>query len=204
MSGDRSLPDTDLHLGKVAVDCGFLSDDELDQAIEIQEAETAGEDEEATHRSLGSILVEEGFLDEEELNTAIARQQTELEDIPSFDELQKKQILYGKLAVKSGYCSEEELQRCLQIQGELAKQNERKQLGQIMVEEEILTPEQARELLRKQSKRVMECEDCDRTLNVVRYEESESYRCPSCGGDLLKARRDNVEAEGMASHEELT
>ena len=62
-------------------------------------------------------------------------------------DVQAARKLFGEMAVHKGYCTDEDVQRALEIQRALEKSGPRKMLGLIMLEETMIDNAQFLELL---------------------------------------------------------
>jgi Zn ribbon nucleic-acid-binding protein len=67
--------------------------------------------------------------------------------------LTKADILFGKIAIKAGMCSEEQIDECVRLQEEM---EQRKPLGMIMLEKSYITEEQLQRIIEIQKQNLQE------------------------------------------------
>ena len=97
-------------------------------------------------------------------------------------------VLFGQIAVKFGFISEDILNRGLEKQEQLVRQGKTMRLGEIMVWAKQMTPEQVHQVLQFQETWVHRCASCHRRFNVsVSQEQANALRCSVCGGQLQRA-----------------
>jgi len=95
--------------------------------------------------------------------------------------------LLGKLAVREGVCTSEQIDECLRLQ---AMSREVPPLGDLLLFKGYLTAPQLRGLLSRQHKKVMNCSSCRLTFTVLTLSEGRSARCPKCKEPLREANPD--------------
>jgi uncharacterized paraquat-inducible protein A len=97
----------------------------------------------------------------------------------------KEALLFGKLAVREGLLTQEEVNECLREQ---ARPGERRTLGEIMVAHGSLTTAQVHKLLGKQQKRFMSCPSCKLSFTVLTLSQGIIVHCPRCKGPLREGK----------------
>ena len=153
----RTKPATAYLFGRLAVRNGFVSEDEVDLAFEAQ----SGDESDPAHR-LGEILVEMGSLSHEQMESLLIEQaRRRLSISPTEDKEKLKSTaartksagahLFGKLAVRNGFASEDEVDLAFEAQSE-DESDPAHRLGEILVEMGSLTPEQMESLLIEQAR----------------------------------------------------
>jgi len=170
--------DQDLLFGKIAVNRKYCTAADLDKCIALQ----------ANSRDrvpLGQILRSEGYITEDQHSEILAIQRRNLTVIDPVSRMSKESILLGKLAVREGYMNEEQVNTCLRLQ---AKDGEKRSIGEIMVEQGLLTPAQLKTLLSKQHKRIMSCAKCKLSFTVLSTTHAKVVPCPRCKGPLKEGK----------------
>ncbi len=170
----------DLLFGQIAIQLGFCNHEQVEAALTLQ----AGA---ARPMSLGRHLVEEGYLSEDQHSKVLEQQRRNLmKPAPAAGPSAappKSEILFGRLVVREGLASEEDVNAALREQG---RTNDRRTLGEVLVARGVLTPAQVEALLRKQQKWILKCPRCGVSLTV--YSTSPSPKqaaCPRCGSPLV-------------------
>lgn len=90
-------------------------------------------------------------------------------------------LILGKLAVRDGICTQEQIDECLRVQ---ANGREAAPLGDILLYKGYLTEIQLKGLLSRQQKKVMACPACGLRYTVLTLSGGTSARCPKCKGPL--------------------
>jgi uncharacterized paraquat-inducible protein A len=90
-------------------------------------------------------------------------------------------MLLGKLAVREGVCTQEQIDECLSMQSIGGSEAP---LGDLLLFKRYLSPRQLEELLSRQHKKVMACPACRLSFSVVTLRDATSARCPRCRGPL--------------------
>jgi uncharacterized paraquat-inducible protein A len=94
-------------------------------------------------------------------------------------------MLLGKLAVREGVCTQEQIDECLRMQ---SIGRSEAPLGDLLLFKGYLTARQLKELLARQHKKVMACAACRISFTVVTLTDGKSARCPRCKGPLEEPR----------------
>lgn len=94
-------------------------------------------------------------------------------------------LLLGKLAVREGICTQEQIDECLRIQ---AISRSTALLGDLLLFKGYLTTAQLKTLLSRQHKKVMACPSCGLSFTVLTLSEGKSVQCPKCKGTLVQTR----------------
>lgn len=175
---ERMPARSDLLFGQIAIQLGFCNNDQVEAALALQ----AGA---ARPMSLGRHLVEEGFLSEDQHSKVLEQQRRNLiKPAPAATSSAppKGEILFGRLVVREGLASEEDVNAALREQG---RSNDRRTLGEVLVARGVLTSPQVEALLRKQQKWILKCPRCGVSLTV--YSSSPTPKqaaCPRCHSPL--------------------
>ncbi len=92
-------------------------------------------------------------------------------------------VLFGQIAVDRKLVSQDDVDRALRLQEQLAEQGNVMRIGEILVRARRLSPEQVQQVLSYQEKWIVVCRSCGRRFNVNLSQEG-SLRCVACGGEL--------------------
>jgi protein-arginine kinase activator protein McsA len=161
---------SDLLFGKIALGQGFCTKEQIEWCVAIQATSP-------DHLPLGRILVNEGYLSEDQHSKVLLIQRKNLAKPDPHSQREKESILFGKLAVREGLLSKEEVNECLKLQ---AAQGEKRALGEIMIEKGYLSSAQVQALLGKQAKKIMACPACKLTFTVLTISQEKKIGCPRC------------------------
>ena len=170
--------DQDLLFGRIAVHRKYCTQDQLDKCLTLQ----------ANSRDrvpLGQILRREGYITEEQHSEILAIQRKNLTALDPINRVSKESILIGRLAVRAKFMTEEDVNACLRLQ---AQPGERRSIGEIMVEQGYLSPDQLKTLLARQLKRIMNCPACKLSFTVLSTTQSKVVACPRCKGALREGK----------------
>lgn len=165
---DQTLKDRDL--GELAVRHNFISQEELEAALEAQKISDPP-------RSITEILLEMQLITQTQLDRIVRLRERPTEQRSAINDL------FGRLAVQLEFASQEQVEECLAEQRLMESQGQRMRLGQIMLKRRFLTTEQFLEILRLQEKTVLTCPSCQARYLVGELGEPESggvFRCLTC------------------------
>ncbi len=165
--------------GKIAVSCGFITEEQLGKAVEAQENAPDG-----TH--LGKIMVDLGLLSDEELMTVLAIQRENRSRLEMSPAVRKMGMTLGRLAIEKNYCNELQVHECIREQAKLERFNLFFRLGEVMVSKQALTADQVHELLQTQNITILGCPACFSKFNVLNYKDGMAIACPKCGHPELE------------------
>lgn len=177
-TGDHVGADQDLLFGKIAINRKYCTAADLDKCIALQANSR-------DHVPLGQILRREGYITEDQHSEILAIQRRNLTAIDPVSKLSKESILLGRLAVRETFMTEDQVNTCLRLQ---AKGDEKRSLGEIMVEQGYLSPAQLKSLLSKQHKRIMSCAKCKLSFTVLSTTHAKVVSCPRCKGPLKEGK----------------
>ncbi len=136
-------PGPNLLFGKLAVLNGFLTPEQLQTLLTLQETDArTGE----PPKTLGEICQMNRLMTPEQVQRVLAAQ--------AFLEMQKEDKRIGALAVRNGFVTEEDVRFALDAQKQSFQEGLRtpKPLGEILVEAELLTRQQLDALLTRQER----------------------------------------------------
>lgn len=153
----------------------------------------------AENLSLGQSLLREGFISAEQHSHVLALIRVSVKegralDAPADPATPKKppgrdttasegweDDHLGKLAVREGWLTLEELRACKREEDPRAP---RRSLVEILVSRGLLTRARADDLLKRVSRRQMICRGCAKSFNVLSLAGSQEVRCPRCAAPL--------------------
>lgn len=124
--------------GSIALEKGFISQDQLDEALRIQKEEDTSTGE---HRPIGRILLNEG---------RITLQQV-ADILKSMDRLYEEETdkSFGEIAIEKGFITEKQLEEALKMQTlEVSTMEIRRSIGRILLNEGHMTLQQIGEVLK--------------------------------------------------------
>ncbi len=170
--------DDNVLFGKIAMELGLLTKEQIDTAISLQEMENR-------QRPLGDILLEKRYLTQAELQKILGQQRANLSKVDSVTQQKKEDSLFGKVAIREGLATADEVNDCLRAQAKAESAGTFPRLGEMMVEKGILTTAQVQRILERQKRRIMVCKGCKARYNVPAVDEGKPVRCPRCGGEVV-------------------
>ena len=102
---------------------------------------------------------------------------------------EREDRLLGKLAVREGICTQDQVDECFQIQ---SMTQSTAPLGDILLYKGYLSDRELKALLARREKKVMACLACRLSFSVVTLSGGQSARCPRCKGPLQDADGDRL------------
>jgi hypothetical protein len=176
------ISEKDRLLGRLAVEKGLLTEAQLEACVKEQEAAPP------SPRSLGVLLVSKGLLSEQDLVALVEEQDRRSQTLEDYRSIREADFLFGQLLVKHNKATQLQVNKCLQVQKQMAEKGARPvpRLGEILVEHGFVDRATVAEILKLQDKQVLACAGCGRQFNVVGFEAGRTYRCEACGGTLAR------------------
>ena len=159
------LSESERRLARIAVQKKYLTGTQLCVCIESRRSSSI---------PLDRIFVEQGFLTPQEADELRALTEDATPSAPPF----------GELLIQRGLASDTQVLDAYAVKTRLAVQNVHRYLGEILVERQVISPDQVTELLAQQGKRVVECHGCGYRFNAA---HNEGFECPECGRRLEPA-----------------
>lgn len=187
----------DLLLGRIAVERGLLTQPQLDGAIKDLDGKT----------TLGSYLVDKGLVTKQRLEEAIQEQLKRIKTMEWYEKMAKAELDFGQLLVKHNKATQNQVNKCLEIQQKLAEQGKQPipRLGELLVEHGYVDAKTVQEVLRLQRKDILVCSSCGKQVNVIGLELNRAYKCKTCGGVMMaKVVLENLRADETTYGFELT
>lgn len=155
--------------GQIAVGLGLITRAQLEEALATQAAD-------AVKRPLGLILVLQGTLDDEQMNQVLAHQ---------LKKKRKEDHLLAKRIVAEGVLAGDQVEPLLAEQARRRQEGDLVRLGDLCVEEGLVSRERIDELLGIQAGTIVICDLCLTQYNVPRDREPSRLVCPRCKLPLL-------------------
>ncbi|MGE0434328.1 MAG: MJ0042-type zinc finger domain-containing protein, partial [Planctomycetota bacterium] len=192
--------------GRIAVLSKFVTQEQVDESIGVQEKMRADNEPEVPH--LGTILVNCGHLSEREKRAILQVQKENLQRREAGTNARRQERIFGYLVMKLGYCTEQQVFECVREQAKLMRLNLIFKLGEVFVSKRYLSHEQVQEVLALQDKFIVTCPGCATKFNVVRYQAGTRVKCPECGtvisvpdvlGEAKKEKEERDRAAAAAS-----
>src|SRR5688572_20893618 len=174
---------TDSLVGKLALQKGWISSEQLKDAL----AEQAAAERDGLRKPLGVILVSKAGLSEERLVDLLQEQKRLLEARAGETAERREDHLFGQILIKRGAATPEQIHQALRLQAERAENGEIPvpRLGQILMEMGLSPPPAVQEVLRQQTKVLFGCPGCGLRYNIKEVDGSKRYRCRKCGTILV-------------------
>jgi len=173
----NSEREEELLFGRMALRAGFITEEQLKEALKKQE-------EAPVYRRLGDILVELGYMTPGQVALVMRAQGRQLDKTDKRLRLPRREVLFGAIAVMSGMATREQINRALRKQAKLRAEGKEVPLGKILIEDGVLTLSQVRTLLSHQRKSLMMCPHCGKRYNVLNAVPGKEVKCPNCGAAL--------------------
>lgn len=123
--------------GRLAVERGYCEDDQVQDALRVQEALAF----QGRPLALGSILKNLGYLTEPKLEELLNLQKADA----SSDLLKREAALFGELLVENGFAPRSKVEEALRIQSSAPHKFK---IGSILVSRNIITDEQRQVILK--------------------------------------------------------
>ena len=176
MDEDKHRQKADSLFGQIALKLGLVTKKQLDEALELQQYAKE-------RKPLGVILMELKIIGQRELEKVIEAQKELVVQSHTRAKAVKEDNLFGKVAIRLAFCSEQQLHECLDAQEGLPKERFMR-LGDIMVLKGHLTVDQVRRILDAQKGLILYCPACQTQFNVVMLKPGTSLQCYNCGSPL--------------------
>lgn len=95
---------------------------------------------------------------------------------------------FGQIALARGWADLDQVEGAILEQQRLRRINLRFRMGEILVRNGALTPEQVRTILSQQGFAVQSCSSCARMVSYPQSGEPTEFQCRLCGGELSEAK----------------
>lgn len=176
-------------IGKLAVQQGFLTEEEVEECVRAQAAEG---------RPLGETMRALGYVSRAQLENLLRIQQEQLAQVNPQTQRRLVDELFGPVAVREGLTTQEEVNECLREQATLATQGKQVALGALMCERGYLSTRQVQRILELQKKALMVCPGCKAQYNAADFDPDKEFKCPADGAalELVKEEPASVAVKG--------
>jgi hypothetical protein len=177
----------DVVFARIAIELKYCGAEQVESCLAIQASSDRP-------MSLGHHLVQEGHLTEIQHSAVLEKQRRDLRRVDPVQSSPKGDLLFGRLIVREGFATEEEVAAALREQ---AQTGDRRSLGEVLIARGVLETRQVEWILGQQSKWVMRCPRCDVSLTV--HSTSRNPRkaaCPRCGVALEPGPAKSESTEG--------
>jgi K+ transporter len=128
-------------------------------------------------------MLEKGYITEEQLQKIIMIQRARAQERARHIREKRDDNLFGKLVIRFGYATEEQVNECMHIQ-EKMENDLFMRLGEIMVRKGYLSNEQVQAVLEYQKMKILTCKVCNTQYNVVMFQPGAKMRCYKCNAEL--------------------
>lgn len=202
-----AVREEELMLGKIAIERGLISYDQLNGCIRQQEREVLEGDPNMTvgrktqGRPLGVIMVAQGIITDAQLLELYEEKRKRIEALRQYKLIEKGELMLGQLLIKFNKATANQVNKCLEVQRKMAEQGVSPvpRIGEILVSHGFVDQETIKAVLQHQNKKIMFCVGCNMTYNVVGVEDGRQYKCRKCGAILMaKDYLDTLKADETA------
>jgi hypothetical protein len=173
---DKHKKRADSLFGQIALKLQIITKQQLGEALELQRFAKV-------QKPLGVLLMELKYVTQEDLEKIVKAQSELLQAASTRQKAVREDNLFGKVAIRMEFCTEEQLGECLALQEQLPKERFMR-LGDIMVIKGYLTVEQVKKISDTQKGLILYCHQCDTQYNVVMFRPGASIQCYRCGSAL--------------------
>jgi tetratricopeptide (TPR) repeat protein len=173
---------SDFLIGRIALERGLLSVDQLAECLSDQKSTTGG--------SLGSIMLRKGLIKQRDLDVLLEEQKRRLADALDLSDPKLEDALLGRLLIKQGLVKEAQLYECLRASAELGEKGEKApRLGELLVRKGYLTTDAVDRVFPAVKKDRYLCPKCGTQFSSLGGDESRFPTCKHCGAVLEKRER---------------
>jgi eukaryotic-like serine/threonine-protein kinase len=172
----------DLFLGKMAVDWGLVTPEQLRQALTEQSRDV--EEGRIPVRRLGEILIAQGLITKNHLDALLDAQRNRSAD-PAAAFVQDMRL--GQLLIEKGLVTPRQVNECQRLQAETLEAGHQPvaTLGELLVQKGFTTQETIRSIFETPQRTTLVCVMCGKRYPVTGYDPTKAYRCRDCKGDLV-------------------
>ena len=176
--------------GRIAMFLGHVTQEELGEAVRLQSSR------EYEGKKLGEILVDKGRLSRIKVDEVLQNQQFSLARPHKLLPATLNESLLGRIAQRYGYVTDDQLRGILRTQALRQEQGEPVRIGQVMVEQNLMTAEDVIMVLHMQKQQIMVCPACSSRFNSPRTQSEPELACPECGASLEADEAEVIEVSG--------
>ncbi len=178
----RPSANVDVNIGKMAVDWGLITNDQLRSALVDQSRDV--EQGRIPVRRLGEILLSNGLITKSNLE-ALLRTQRSREKDPA--DAVANDMRFAQFLIQQGIVTPKQVNECQRIQAESleAGRSPVPPLSELLVQKGFVGEEVLRQVNDTQQRTTLACVQCGKRYPVTGYDPLKSYRCRDCRGDLV-------------------
>lgn len=173
---------SDFLIGRIALERGLLSVDQLAECLNDQKAASGG--------SLGTIMLRKGLIKQRDLDVLLEEQKRRLADALDLSDPKLEDALLGRLLIKQGLVKEAQLYECLRASAELGEKGEKApRLGELLVRKGYLTTDAVDRVLPSVKKDRYHCPRCGTHFSSLGGDDGRFPICKQCGAILERRER---------------
>jgi hypothetical protein len=172
MTDSKRRRRTDRLFGQIAVELGILTPEKLEEALGVQGAASPP-------RPLGLVLMDLRLVTREDLEKILDAQRRIVDRHRERGKDQRDDNLFGKVAVRLAFVSQDQLAECLELQKREGPESGLR-LGDLMTRRGLIGPEQVRRVMEVQSGLAVPCPGCTTLHNVVMFNPGSTIPCRQC------------------------
>src|SRR5436190_3973616 len=173
---------SDFLIGRIALERGLLSVDQLAECLSDQKSATGG--------SLGTIMLRKGLIKQRDLDVLLEEQKRRLAEALDLSDPKLEDALLGRLLIKQGLVKEAQLYECLRSSAELGERGEKApRLGELLVRKGYLTTDAVDRVLPSAKKDRYLCPKCGTHFSSLGGDDLKFPTCKQCGAVLEKRER---------------
>lgn len=176
MAEPRHRRRTDRLFGQIAVELGIITPEKLEEALEVQATAP-------TTRPLGLVLMDLRLVTRDDLEKILEAQRRIADRQKEKSKDQKEDQMFGKVAVRLGFLSQDQVTECLDLQ----KRGDAEaglRLGELMVRRGLIGPVEVRRVVEVQSGLAIPCPACATLHNIVMFMPGSTIPCRKCSTSI--------------------
>lgn len=171
----------DLLFGKIALERGYISQDDLQDCIAYQERNPS--------KQLGWIMVHKGYLNDDKLKELLSLQKEAIDVQFKEGSFDKNSILFGRFLVQKELVTEYQVNECLRIQARMAELGITPvpHISQILLKRGYIDQKKLHTAQLLQNQDLYSCPNCMGQIDTrvyARGQDSEVYTCPTCTAEI--------------------
>lgn len=176
MKSDELQEKTDTLFCQIALQLKLVNKAQVKEALRMQQEILRTVN---VRKPLGLIFVEKGFIDEVGLHKILETQKESLAKQNRQSREVRQDDLFGKIAIRLGFATEDVLEQCLKYQ-EKIKDTLFMRIGEILVQKGYMIGKQVQEVLAYQEGFVVLCSQCNTKYNFVMFKPGSVILCYKC------------------------
>ncbi len=165
-------------VARLAVAHGMVSQEAADRVLELLNSRKS-------QVPLGELLLQLGHITPEQFKRLMTLSHEERKK----GESREEQRLFGETVAARGLATPDQVADGLRMQAELAGRGVFKNLGELLVEQGVLSRDQVKALIEEHDQLIMFCPHCAERYNVLRVWEGQA-KCPADSNVLARAGKD--------------